>query len=50
MLVSKKKFNERLEHTLGKMRFYKSYEGEPLTLIKIKGESFKLYGKFSYNL
>ena len=36
MLVSKKKFNERLEHTLGKMRFYKSYEGEPLTLIKNK--------------
>ena len=28
MLVSKKKFNERLEHTLGKMRFYKEEEEE----------------------
>ena len=36
MLVSKKKFNERLEHLLGSIKFYKSDEDETLKLIENK--------------
>ena len=36
MLVSKKKFNEKLEHLLGSIKFYKSDEDETLKLIENK--------------
>ena len=36
MLVSKKKFDEKLEHLLGSIKFYKSDEDETLKLIENK--------------
>lgn len=36
MLVSKKKFNEKLEHLLGSIKFYESDEDETLKLIENK--------------
>lgn len=36
MLVGKKKFNEKLEHLLGSLKFYKSDENETLKLIENK--------------
>ena len=48
MLVSKKKFNERLEHLLGSIKFYKSDEDETLKLIENKkGNSLSCMGSLA---
>ena len=48
MLVSKKKFNEKLEHLLGSIKFYKSDEDETLKLIENKkGNSLSCMGSLA---
>ena len=48
MLVSKKKFNEKLEHLLGSIKFYKSDEDETLKLIENKkGNSLSCIGSLA---
>ena len=47
MLVSKKKFNEKLEHLLGSIKFYKSDEDETLKLIENKMKYKFIRGKFN---
>ena len=48
MLVSKKKFNEKLEHLLGSLKFYKNREENTLKIIENKnGDSLSCMGSLA---
>ena len=48
MLVSKKKFNEKLEHLLGSLKFYKNRKENTLKIIENKnGDSLSCMGSLA---